>query len=296
MAELIIRAILIGSIYSLVAMAFNVIFAGSRVINFAQGDLVASGGVIVAVLSVSNSVPFGIAVVISCLIVSAIALALVYFLVLPTLPGVLDRSRGDQNQLRWVLTTIGASVTIEAVANIITPNGAIGVTPVVSGSFSLFNASVPHYDLLVVGLAAVVILGSHLVITRTQWGRRLRAVASDRYAAEVIGIPSRRFMVTIFVAAGLFSALAGVLIAPITQANANSGFALGIAGFAAATVGGLGDIRGSAIGGMIVGFAELFGTRYLNSQLESVYPLLVLVVVLMVRPRGILRSSFVERV
>jgi branched-chain amino acid transport system permease protein len=134
------------------------------------------------------------------------------------------------------------------------------------------------------------------VLAKTQWGRRLRAVASDRYGAEILGIPSRRFIVVIFVIAGLFSAVAGILIAPITQANATTGFTLGLSGFAAATVGGLGELRGSVIGGMIIGFAELFGTRFINSQLESVYPLLVLIIVLMVRPRGILQSSFVERV
>jgi branched-chain amino acid transport system permease protein len=296
MTELLVQAVLLGSIYSLVAMAFNLIFAGSRVVNFAQGDLVASSGVIFAVLTVTQGLPFGLAILISCIVVSAIALAIVYLLVLPTLPGVLDRSVNEQSQLRWVLTTLGASVVISAIGNIITPSGAIAVAPIVSGSFGFFGANVPFYDLVVVGLTAVVIVGSYLVLAKTQMGRRLRAVASDRYGAEVIGIPSRRFIIVIFVVAGLFSAFAGVLIAPVTQANANTGFMLGIAGFSAATVGGLGEIRGSVIGGMIVGFAELLGTRFLNSQLESVYPLLVLVIVLMVRPRGILQSAFVERV
>jgi branched-chain amino acid transport system permease protein len=296
MTELIIQAILLGSVYSLVAMAFNLIFAGSRVVNFAQGDLVAASGVVFAVLSVTRGLPFGLAIVIACLVVSAVALAIVYLLVLPTLPGVLDRSVNEQSQLRWVLTTLGASVVISAIGNIITPNGAIAVRPFVPGSFGFLGANVPFYDLVVIGLTAVVVVGSSLVLAKTQWGRRLRAVASDRYGAEILGIPSRRFIVVIFVIAGLFSAVAGILIAPITQANATTGFTLGLSGFAAATVGGLGELRGSVIGGMIIGFAELFGTRFINSQLESVYPLLVLIIVLMVRPRGILQSSFVERV
>jgi branched-chain amino acid transport system permease protein len=233
---------------------------------------------------------------VSCLVVTALAFVIVLLLVLPTLPGVLDRTHNEQGQLRWVLTTLGASVTISAIGNSITPTGAIAVQPVISGSFTLLGANVPYYDVVVVGVMVLVVAASDLVIAKTQVGRQLRAVASDRYGAEVIGIPSRRFIVAIFVVAGLFSALAGILIAPITQADATTGFSLGIAGFAAATAGGLGEIRGSVIGGLIVGFAELFGTRFLNSQLESVYPLLVLIIVLMVRPRGILQSAFVERV
>jgi branched-subunit amino acid ABC-type transport system permease component len=296
MTELIVQAILLGSVYSLVAMAFNLIFAGSRVVNFAQGDLVASSGVVFAVLSVTRGLPFGLAVVIACLIVSAVALVIVLVLVLPTLPGVLDRAVNEQSQLRWVLTTLGASVVISAIGSIITPSGAIAVQPFISGSFGFLGADVPFYDVFVIAVTAVVVAASSIALAKTQWGRRLRAVASDRYGAEVIGIPSRRFIAVIFVIAGIFSAIAGILIAPVTQANATTGFTLGLAGFAAATVGGLGDLRGSAIGGMVIGFAELFGTRYVNSQLETVYPLLVLIVVLMVRPRGILQSSFVERV
>lgn len=296
MAELIIQSVVIGSIYTLLAMAFNLVFAGSRVINFAQGDIVAAGGVLLAVLTVSHGVPFGAAVVLSALIVTAVAVLVVCFLVLPTLPGILDRTVNEQSQLRWVLTTIGASVTIEALSNRIMPNGTLAVRPVLHGSFPLLGARVPWYDLLVVVVSLAAVLGTYLYIAMTQSGRRMRAVAGDRYGAEVIGVPTRNFIVGIFAVAGLFSGLAGILVAPITQANANAGFTLGLAGFAAATVGGLGDLRGAALGGMIVGFAELFGTRYINSELESVFPLLVLVVVLMVRPRGILQSSFVERV
>ena len=296
MTELVIQAVVIGSIYTLVAMAFNLVFAGSRVINFAQGDLVASGGVLLAVLTVSHGVPFGAALLVGALVVTAVALAVVYLLVLPTLPGVLDRAVNEQNQLRWVLTTIGASVTIEALSNRIMPNGTLAVRPAVSGSFGLLGAQVPWYDLIVVVLSLLAVGATYLFIATTQSGRRMRAVAGDRYGAEVIGVPTRTFIVGIFTVAGLFSALAGILVAPITQANANAGFTLGLAGFAAATVGGLGDLRGAVLGGMIVGFAELFGTRYINSELESVFPLLVLVVVLMVRPRGILQSAFVERV
>lgn len=296
MTELIVQAILLGSIYSLLAMAYNFIFAGSRVVNFAQGDLVATSGVVFAVLTVTHGLPFGLGFLVSCLVVTALGFVIVLLLVLPTLPGVLERTHNEQRQLRWVLTTLGASVTISAIGNIITPSGAIAVQPVLSGSFSLLGANVPFYDVLVVVVTAAVVAASYLVLASTQLGRRLRAVASDRYGAEVIGIPSRRFIVVIFGVAGLFSALAGILIAPITQANATTGFSLGLAGFAAATAGGLGEMRGSVIGGLVVGFAELLGTRFLNSQLESVYPLLVLIVVLMVRPRGILQSAFVERV
>ncbi len=296
MTELIVQAILLGSVYTLLAMAYNFVFAGSKVVNFAQGDLVAAGGVIFAVLTVMQGLPTWIAAIAAIVIVGALALVIVGALVLPTLPGVLDRTQNEQASFRWVLTTLGASVVIAAIGNIVAPNGAIAVHPFWAGSFPLFGARVPFHDLIVVGVTVVVVAGSQLVLANTQIGRQLRAVASDRYGAEVVGIPSRRFIIVIFVVAGLFSALAGLLIAPVTQANANTGFTLGLAGFAAATVGGLGEMRGSAIGGLIVGFAEIFGTRFISSQLGTVYPLLLLIVVLMVRPRGIMSSSFVERV
>lgn len=296
MAELIIRSILIGSIYALLAMAFNLVFAGARVINFAQGDLVAAAGMVLATATVSHGLPYGVGVVLACVIVSGIGLVIVGALVLPTLPGVLDRTVNEQAQLRWVLTTIGASVTIEAVANIVNPSGPVQVAPPLSGSFDLAGANVPWYDVLVVGVSVTLIAGVYVVVNVTDFGRRLRAVAGDRYGAEVVGIPARQFFVVLFCGAGLLSAVAGALIVPVTQADANSGFALGIAGFAAATIGGLGDLRGSLLGGLLIGFAELFGGRYINSQLESIYPLMLLLVVLMVRPRGLLQSAFVERV
>jgi branched-subunit amino acid ABC-type transport system permease component len=296
MTELIVQGILLASIYTLLAMAFNFVFAGSRVVNFAQGDLVAGSGVIFAVLTVLHGVPVWLGAIIAIVAVGLVALVVVTVLVLPTLPGVLDRTQNEGANLRWVLTTLGASVVISAIGNIIAPNGAIAVKPLIAGSFPLLDAQVPFHDVVVVAVTVVVVVASYIVLARTQVGRQLRAIPIAGYGAEVVGIPSRRFIIAIFVIAGLFSALAGLLIAPVTQANANTGFTLGLAGFAAATVGGLGEMRGSVIGGLVVGFAEIFGTRYINSQLGSVYPLLLLIVVLMVRPRGILSSSFVERV
>lgn len=296
LGDLIVQIIVIGCIYMMIAAAFDLVFASSRVVNFAQGDFVTGGGLVVAILAVVHGLPFGVAAVVAGVVVAAIGMVTVSVLILPVLPGVTQRSVSDLNEMRWVLTTIGVSISIEAIGGMLTPQGAIGVKPLLAGAVSVAGVQVPLYDGLIVGISLALMLALHVLLRRTIVGQTLRAVAIDRYGAAAIGIPVNRVVTLTFVGAALLSALAGVLIVPFTQGNASGGFALGLAGFAAATVGGLGDMRGALSGGLIVAAAELMGARFINSQMEGVFPLLVMMAILVFRPQGLFQSRSVDRV
>jgi len=296
LGDLIVQVVVIGCVYAMIAVAFDLVFASSRVVNFAQGDFVAGAGLIAAILAVTHGVPFGIAALAAGVLIALVGMVTVSALILPVLPGITQRSVSDLNEMRWVLTTIGVSVTLEAIGGMLTPQGAIGVKPLINGGVNVAGIHVPLYDIAIVVVAVAMIAGLHMLLRHTIVGQMLRAVAADRYGSAAVGIPVRRVIVATFVGAAALSALAGVLIVPFTQGSASGGFALGLAGFAAATVGGLGDMRGALAGGMVVAAAELMGARFVNSQMESVFPLLVMMLILVFRPQGIFQSGAVERV
>jgi branched-chain amino acid transport system permease protein len=291
-----IQTIVVGCIYSLVALAYNLLFAGARVVNLAQGDLVAYGGFLFA-FSISKwhfSSPLAFAFSIAVVTLAGVAIAVL--LVLPVLPPVIRRWVSEADNMRWVISTLGASVVLEALGTFIAPGGPIGGHSWLVGATKIDGLLVPYFDFVVVAITAFLGLAMYVLFARTQMGRILRALSSDRYLVAVLGWRVNRLVVYVFAISAGLSALAGMLIAPLSSANPESGFLLGVNGFAAAVLGGFGDMRGALLGGLLVAGSQLYGSTYINSELYDVFPMVLLIAVLLFRPGGILQSPLAERI
>lgn len=276
-----------GSIYALAALGFTLIYNASGVINFAQGDFLMLGGMIAAAL-------LGMGI---CL-----PLAIVVALVITTLVGVLlyqfaIRLAGENNVVSLIIITIGASTFIEGVVQVVLGKNQFRL-PSISGDVSLhiLSAYVLPQSFWVIGVAAALVTGCALFFRFTLVGKALLAVAANRMAAQAVGINSSAILRLAFGLSALIGAIAGIVAAPITTTSYDLGLMLGMKGFVAATLGGLGSGMGAVLGGLLVGLLEALVAGYISSAYKDAVPFVLIIFVLMLLPNGLLGRESTERV
>ena len=211
------------------------------------------------------------------------------------LVAVRGTARFKQSTVLWVISTLGVSIIIESVTSYLlarhnaADNGTKAFPPYVPWhSFSIGQLLIIPQRAIIfpiaLGLTAVI----SLCFQRTLWGRALSAMAFDREAAAMRGIPVGRLAVLAFCLGGAVAGFGGFAAGPITQASVNIGFAITLQGFIAATIGGIPRLWGPLLGGILLGLAVQFTTVYWNAAFTNVVSLALLLVVLMVQPNGIL--------
>lgn len=275
-----------GSIYALTALGFTLIFNATQIINFAQGQLVMLGGMS-AVALYGAGVPLWATVVVAIVIVMAVSIGFERVAVRPLL---------RKGVLAQVVATVGASFVFETVAMLVWGNEAVTLAPF-SGNEPLVvgGASIIPQTLWVVGLTVVIVIALQLFYRRTLFGRAVRACAVNPTAARLQGISYRWVVLFSFALSGAISAAAGALITPISFMSYRSGTLLGLKGFAAATLGGLGNPVGAVVGGFALGIIEALGVGLVSSGYKDAIAFVILLLVLFIRPAGLLGAKVVER-
>lgn len=298
--QVVVFTLTIGSIYALVALGYNLIFSTTRIVNFAQGTLVVVGGYLTwwfYVRVFDENLP--LVVVTLLVVVVAGFVGLLFDLVAVAPLGRFD----PETNVAWLVTTFGAAIVAqEIVSKTISDEGQ--TIPDLSRSMFgwtgsvVQNVAIRPSDVLLVGVTLLLVVALEALENRTRVGRAFRAVAQDRQAAALMGINPRAMVVLSFVIAGSLAALGAVLVAPRLGIRFNISLALGVYGFVAAVIGGLGSIRGAVLGGYLVAFiGGLVGV--LTTRSDTYTPLAVLavfVLVLALRPKGLLGRPVAERV
>ncbi|MFN8999321.1 MAG: branched-chain amino acid ABC transporter permease [Betaproteobacteria bacterium] len=276
-----------GSIYALAALGFAIIFNASGVINFAQGEFIMLGGMVSVFLAAAGlALPFAV--------LGAVLVAVVAGLVLEK--AAIEPARSAET-VTLIIITIGASILIQGVAQIVFGKGQhalrpfSGEAPIVIGGASLLPQS-----LWVLGVSALMVAGLWLFFNRTLPGKAMLAVSANRRGAELVGIDIRRTWLTAFGLSGALGAVAGALAAPITMTSYDAGLMLGLKGFVAATLGGLGSGLGAVAGGLILGLLEAMTAGYVSSAYKDAVPFVAILLVLFFLPRGLFGSRAAERV
>ncbi len=269
-----------GSIYALIALGFCVVNNTMGILNFIQVDFVTLGGMLMFTAVLSLSLPM-----IPGLLLAVVGVALVAMLVERF---GLRPARSD-NHLILVFITIGLSIILRGVIKLIWGKNRMAVPPLTPDHpVEIMGASVLPQALWILLLTLVAIALLSWFFYRTSLGLSMRAVASNPTAAAVVGIPAGRIRLTSYAIAGALGGLAGVLMTPITTLNYDVGVLLGLKGFAAAILGGFGSFPGAVIGGVILGLLESLSAGYLSSAYKDVVAFVVLLLVLFVRPKGLL--------
>jgi branched-chain amino acid transport system permease protein len=279
----------VGMIYAAIALSLVLIWRGTRILNYSQGGMAMfSAYVALIVINHTGNYWLGFA--------AALASGLVLGAVLER---VVVRPVESKPPLNAVIVTIGLLILIEGVAGIIYGGQfrsfapAFSVTGIKIGSFGL---GVSRFDVFtaVAVLAAALLLAA--IFKYTAVGLRLRATAFSPAVARLLGVRIGRVLTLGWALAGLFGALAGVLVSPSTFLYPNSMDSIFVLGFTAAVIGGLESPAGAIAGGVILGVLLNYVGGYLSANLVDVYGLGILVLVLMVRPSGLFSTTATRQV
>lgn len=295
LVQIVVYGLTVGSVLALVALGYNLVFATSRVVNFAQGSMLVVGG-FVAFAFVRAGVPVWGALPLATIVGGLVGIAVDTLAIRPL------REFDAGSSVGWILTTFSASLVCLEVVKL-----TIGAEPrtIPSLADSVFGwrgaivSGVPIVpaDVLIVVAALTLMVVGEFVQKRTMAGRALRAVSQDRTAASLMGINPRRLVMFSFALAGAMGALGAVLLAPRLFVKFDNGLLLGIQAFVAAVIGGLGSTKGAVVGGFVLGFVG-GALRVISStggQIEPLVVFLVFMAVLAVRPTGLLGLSVVEK-
>jgi branched-chain amino acid transport system permease protein len=276
-----------GAIYALVALGFSIVYNASHAINFAQGEFVMIGGM-GAVSLVAAGLPLAAAVPLAVAGAVVVGLLVEKFAVEPA---------RHADVVTLIIITIGVALFLRGLAQVLWDK-RIHSLPAFSGDapIQLGGASVVPQSLWVLGGAAVAVLALGWFFGRTLFGKAMRATAHNALAARLMGIDTRAVMRTSFALAALLGALGGVLAAPITFTSYDAGVMLGLKGFAAAMLGGLGSFAGAVAGGLVLGLVEGLGAGFLSSAYKDAIAFVVILAVLFFLPGGLFGARGSDRV
>ncbi|NBH80957.1 branched-chain amino acid ABC transporter permease [Clostridiaceae bacterium] len=281
--QLLVGGIAVGCIYALIGLGYSLIYSASGLMSFVQGEIFMLGAYVAFTIYVSLRIPFLLAVLIAVGIMFLFGMLLERSMISPLL------RRGAQ-QIHIVLATIGLSTFLKNFAMILWGSdvknfpSSFGEAPI---SLGMVSASPQQIAIIIVTLACMVLL--HFFMSKTKLGTSLRAAAQDPMAAGVVGINVPLTIGMAWALAAVLSAIAGILLAPIYGVYPKMGAILSTKGFAAAVLGGYGNMYGAIIGGLIFGVVETMAAGYLSSSFKDIISFGVLILVLFVMPHGILK-------
>lgn len=286
-AQFAVTGIVTGSIYALVALGFNAVFNATDVVNFAQGEFVMLGGLLSYTGSELLGLPVAAAVVLAVLAVAVIGGLLQLLVVQPAKQATV---------LGLTLATVAAALFATAMARAAWGVNALNVPAFMPGeAIRTGGVVITAQSIWVVAAALIAMLAMREFQRRSTTGLAMQAVALNRPAAEAVGISVSKMVLLAFVLAGALGGLGGVLLAPITGAAYGIGLGLTIVGFTAAVLGGLGSISGAVVGGLALGMIEALSAGVISSAWQQVVPMALLILILMVRPTGILGTGALSR-
>lgn len=285
--QFLFSGVTVGATYALAALGFTLIYNASHVINFAQGEFIMLGGMLAVYFS-SAGWPLWAA------LIAAIALPVLAGLALEKL--AIEPARGAE-PVTLIIITIGASLVLRGGVQVWLGKNTFSLAPF-SGDTPLLigGAALAPQSLWVLGGSALVVAGLWWFFNRTLYGKAMLATACNPAAAQLMGIHTQGVLLTSFALSAATGALGGVLLTPITLTSYDVGVMLGLKGFVAAVLGGLGNGLGAVVGGLLVGVIEAFGAGFVSSAYKDAIPFVLILLILFIKPRGLLGGRDTDRV
>jgi branched-chain amino acid transport system permease protein len=276
--QLLFSGLTVGATYALAALGFSLVYNASGVINFAQGEFIMLGGMIAAVLTAAG-IPLPLAIVVAIAAAAAIGVLVDKLAIEPA---------RDADVISLVIVTIGVSMILRGGVEIGLGKGNHAL-PSFSGEVPivLMGATILPQSLWVMAVTGAVVVALALFFGRTRLGKGILATAHNRLAAQLVGVDVKTVLLVSFGLSAALGAVGGILIAPIASTSWDVGVMLGLKGFVAATLGGLGSGVGAVAGGVVLGLIETFTAGYLSSAYKDAVPFVLVLVILVVRPRGL---------
>jgi len=279
-----------GSIYALVALGLALVYRSTRVLNFAHGDIT-TAGTFCAFILLGLHLPFAVSFALALVFGAGLAMAFYFVVLVPA-------QRREATQLSQIILTLGLGLILQGLVSY------FGGTEPQSFPFPLSDTKIYTFGGVVIsqlglgtigiGLLTSVLL--YLLVQKTRLGLAMRGTSENLPAAQTLGIPTRQILALSWGLASLLGVLAGLFLAPVLLLDPFFMMEPFLKGFAAAILGGLNSLPGAIVGGLIIGVSESLAGGYVSVAFKNTLAFLIIIVVLLVRPEGLLGKEFKERV
>lgn len=286
-----VSGISLGSIYALIALGYTMVYGIAKMLNFAHGDVIMVGAFMVYTISTSMGMPIAVGVLASIVICTMLGVVI---------EKVAYKPLRNASSLAVLITAIGVSYLLQNVALLIFGSDAKSFTSVVNiPTLRLFDGQliITGETIVTIIVSVVIMIALTLFINKTKPGRAMLAVSEDKGAAQLMGVNVNRTISLTFAIGSALAAVAGALLcSAYPTLSPTTGAMPGIKAFTAAVFGGIGSIPGAMIGGILLGVIENLSKGYISTQLSDAIVFSVLIVVLLVKPTGILGKKIREKV
>ncbi len=285
-----ISGISLGSVYAIIALGYTMVYGIAKMLNFAHGDVIMIGGYISFIAANYLGLPTVVSVIVAMAVCTILGVLI---------EGLAYRPLRSAPSLAVLITAIGVSYLLQNSALLIWGANPKSYTPVVSGTLHLFDGqlTISYVSLLTIVACIVIMIALTLFTGRTKMGKAMRACSEDKGAAQLMGINVNRTISLTFAIGSALAAIAGALLCSFSPTlMPTTGSMPGIKAFTAAVFGGIGSIPGAFLGGILLGVIESLARGYISTQLSNSIVFAVLIVVLLVRPAGLLGKYVPEKV
>lgn len=289
--QYLINGVSIGAVYAIIALGYTMVYGIAKMLNFAHGDVIMVG----AYISYCVTSYMGLPAVVGILVAMAVCTLLGILI-----EGLAYKPLRGTSSLAVLITAIGVSYFLQNAAQLIWGSAPKNYASIVTfAPLKLFSGRLTITgEVIITILASVVIMvGLTLFTSKTRMGKAMRAVSEDRDAAQLMGINVNRTISMTFAIGSALAAIAGVLLcSTVPTLQPTTGSMPGIRAFTAAVFGGIGSIPGAMLGGILLGVIETFSKAYLSTQFSDAIVFLVLILVLLVKPAGLMGKTVQEKV
>ncbi|MBQ3222065.1 MAG: branched-chain amino acid ABC transporter permease [Clostridia bacterium] len=284
----IINGIQIGAIYALVALGYSMVYGIVKLINFAHGDIIMVGSYAVLLLMTKLGLPAWAAVLGSVAISAMLGM---------TIEKVAYKPLRHSARISLLITAIGVSFLLQNLAQLFFGADSRMFSNLFPGSQSIGALTLTNVSIVTVAVSVVIMIGLTILVSKTRIGKAMRAVSEDNDAALLMGINVNNTISFTFGLGSALAAIAAVLYScAYSQISPTMGSMLGLKAFVAAVLGGIGSMPGAVIGGLLIGIAESLTKGYISSSLADAVVFGILIVVLMIKPTGLLGRKINEKV
>ena len=289
--QYLINGISIGSVYAIIALGYTMVYGIAKMLNFAHGDVIMVGAYISFCVTNYLGLPAIVSVIVSMAVCTVLGIVI---------EGLAYKPLRGTPSLAVLITAIGVSYFLQNAAQLIWSSAPKNFTSVVTmAPISLFDNRlvITGEVILTVIVSVIVMISLTLFTSKTRTGKAMRAVSEDRAAAQLMGINVNQTISTTFAIGSALAAVAGVLLcSTVPTLQPTTGAMPGIRAFTAAVFGGIGSIPGAMLGGILLGIIETFSKAYISTQFSDAIVFSVLIIILLVKPAGLLGKQIQEKV
>lgn len=288
----------LGAIYALIALGYTLVYGVLRMINFAHSEIFMFGAFCaLGIISFASTVALPTGVLLILAIIAAIVGSAVLGIVIEK---IAYRPLRQASRLAPLISAIGVSIFLQNAAFLFISDQSLAFPALVQARAIQFSwGEITNIQIFIIVSAVLLMILLHLFVHKTRLGKALRATASDRNTAELLGISTAQIIGLTFILGGGLGGAAGLLNGIYYgSVKYNMGFLPGIKAFTAAVLGGIGNIMGAVLGGFLIGILEVFGAGYLpgGSEWKDIFAFSILILVLIFRPQGLLGEKKSEKI